>query len=123
MKIDIQKRYSFKHYDDLIIYMIDNGYELEHGDLWHIFNNMYKTKSLKYNRLGMAIIYLLDELKGEKRERLVDLLNKSFDYAYAFKYYSYRCNNALVAKYLIQLEKQLRHNKKNEALDEFKSLF
>ena len=33
MKIDIQKRYSFEYYDDLIAFMIDNNYDLDHGDL------------------------------------------------------------------------------------------
>ena len=129
MKIDIRKRYSFKYYNDLIEYMINNHYELEHGELWHIFNNMRATKSATYNKLGMAIIYLLDELKGEKRDRLVNLLNKSFEYKIINGCYVYICSNELIAKYLINLEKKLRYgfnlykNESNQAFEEFKNLF
>ena len=128
MKIDIRKRYSFKYYDSLIAYMIENNYDLEHGDLWHIFNNMPATKSSKYNNLGCAIIYLLDELKGEKRKRLVELLNKCFEYKRIdVNRYMYKCKSQLVSKYLINLEKQLRkHNLENDeedAFENFKSLF
>ncbi|MBQ7880865.1 MAG: hypothetical protein IJ358_03380 [Clostridia bacterium] len=128
MKIDIRKRYSFKYYDSLIAYMIDNNYDLEHGDLWHIFNNMPATKSSKYNNLGSAIIYLLDELKYEKRNRLVELLNKCFDYKRIdVNRYKYNCKNKLVSKYLINLETQLRnHNLESDeedAFEDFKSLF
>ena len=128
MKIDIRKRYSFKYYDSLIAYMIENNYDLEHGDLWHIFNNMPATKSSKYNNLGCAIIYLLDELKGEKRKRLVELLNKCFEYKRIdVNRYMYKCKSQLVSKYLINLEKQLRkHNLESDeedAFENFKSLF
>lgn len=128
MKIDIRKRYSFKYYDSLIAHMIDNNYDLEHGDLWHIFNNMPATKSYKYNNLGCAIIYLLDELKGEKRNRLVELLNKCFEYKrIGVNRYMYKCKSQLVSKYLINLEKQLRkHNLENdeeECFENFKNLF
>ncbi|MBE7074276.1 MAG: hypothetical protein E7379_04230 [Clostridiales bacterium] len=126
MKIDIKKRYSFSRYDDLIEYMIENNYDLEHGELWHIFNNMRATKSIRYNKLGCAIIYLLDELKGEKRERLVVLLNKSFEYKKLFNgLYAYKCNNPLVDKYLTELEKLLRKKfpESQQALEEFQRLF
>ena len=128
MKIDIRKRYSFKYYDSLIAYMIENNYDLEHGDLWHIFNNIPATKSSKYNNLGCAIIYLLDELKGEKRKRLVELLNKCFEYKRIdVNRYMYKCKSQLVSKYLINLEKQLRkHNLESDeedAFENFKSLF
>lgn len=109
MKIDIVKRYSFKYYDSLIAHMIENGYDLERGDLWHIYNNMDASKSRAYNRLGCAIIYLIDELKGEKAERLVELLNKSFQYKrIATNKYSFICNNRLIGQYLVNLEEQLR---------------
>ena len=128
MKIDIRKRYSFKYYDSLIAYMIENNYDLEHGDLWHIFNNMPATKSSKYNNLGCAIIYLLDELKDEKSERLVELLNKCFNYKrIGVNRYMYKCKSVLVSKYLINLEEQLRnHNLESdeeESFEGFKSLF
>ena len=128
MKIDIRERYSFKYYDSLIAHMIDNNYDLEHGDLWHIFNNMPATKSSKYNNLGCAIIYLLDELKDKKSERLVELLNKCFDYErIGVNRYMYKCKSVLVSKYLITLEEQLRnHNLESdeeEAFESFKTLF
>ena len=128
MKIDIRKRYSFEYCDDLISYMIDNNFDLEHGDLWHIYNNMPATKSSKYNNLGSAIIYLIDELKEEKRDRLVELLNKCFEYErIGVNRYMYKCKSELVAKYLTKLEKEVRkHNLKSDeqsAFEEFKSLF
>ena len=88
--------------------MIDNGYELAHGELWHIFNKMYKSKSPEYNKLGKAIIYLLDELKSEKRERLVYLLNNNFKFKYLDDGYTYQCDNPLVAKHLIKLAKSVK---------------
>ena len=128
MKIDIQKRYSFKYYDDLIAYMIDNNYDLERSDLWHIFNNMPATKSSKYNNLGSAIIYLIDELKNEKQERLIELLNKCFEYKrISVNRYMYECKSQLVAKYLTNLEKQLRKHSlesdEENAFENFKNLF
>ena len=128
MKIDIRKRYSFKYYDDLIAYMIDNNYDLEHGDLWHIFNNMPATKSHKYNKLGMAIIYLIEELKDEKRNRLIELLNNCFEYKRInVNRYMYECKSELVSKYLINLEKQLRkhhlEDNEKECFENFKKLF
>lgn len=128
MKINIQERYSFKYYDDLIAYMIENKYFLEHGDLWHIYNNIPATKSHKYNNLGSAIIYLIDELKEAKRDRLDELLNKCFEYErIGVNRYRYECKSQLIAKYLIELEKQLRkHNLTNEeekTFEEFRGLF
>ena len=129
MKIDIQKRYSFKYYDDLIEYMITNHYELNGSDLRHIFNKMKATESKSYNNLGCAIIYLLDELKEEKYDRLIDLLNKCFEYKIVDGNYIYICNNQLIAKYLINLEDQLRNvstideDESQKAFEDFKSLF
>ena len=109
MKIDIRKRYSFKYVDDLILYMLENGLYLEHGDLWHIFNNMNTKKpSNKYNKLGSAIVYLLNECEGSVKEHLVQVLNKHFDYLSYGKTYEYICNNKLIEQYLIKLEKETR---------------
>lgn len=111
MKIDIQKRYSFKSYNSLIAYIIENGYELEYGDLFHIFNNAYAKKSKKYNDVGIAVVYLLDELKGEEQEKLVALLNKHFEFKQlSNNSYCFRCINNLIAEYLIKLEQKTRKN-------------
>ena len=128
MKIDIQKRYSFKYYDELIAYMIDNKYDFEHGDLWHIYNNMTATKSHKYNNLGSAIIYLIDELKEEKKDRLDELLNKCFEYErVGINRYRYECKSKLIAKYLLELAKQLRKqtltDEEENAFEDFRGLF
>lgn len=129
MKIDVQKRYSFKYYDDLIEYMINNHYELNGSDLRHVFNKMKATKSKSYNNLGCAIIYLLDELKDEKYARLIDLLNKCFEYKIVDGNYIYKCNNQLIAQYLINLEHQIRNDtsidedESQKAFENFKCLF
>ena len=89
--------------------MLDNGYYLEHGDLWHIYNNM-NTKKLanRYNKLGCAIVYLLDECEGSIREHLVDVLNKHFEYLSYGHTYEFVCKNKLIEQYLIKLEKETR---------------
>ena len=89
--------------------MIDNGFYLEHGDLWHIFNNMNAKKlSNKYNKLGCAVVYLLDECEGSVKEHLVEVLNRNFDYLSYGKTYEYICKNELIEKYLIRLEKEIK---------------
>jgi len=108
MKIDIRKRYSFKYVDDLILYMIDNGFYLEHGDLWHIFNNMNAKISNRYNKLGSAIMYLLNECEGNVKEHLVQVLNKHFEYLSYGKTYEYICKNKLIEQYLLKLEKETK---------------
>ena len=87
MKITLTKRYDFRTYDDLINFMIKSGY-----------------------------------IEPENQARLTQLLNRGFKYSSEVvstenkraKHYnfSFKCTNPLIAKYIINKAKELKHKEK-----------
>lgn len=122
-RIDINKRYSFEYYDDLIVYMIENGYMLETGEIYHISFELAKGDE----ELMRAVVDLLENFSGEdydKHVALLKLINKEFRFFTVevgnLWGYGFECENKEVAKYLIKLSKTIKHNKKMKNLNEFK---
>ena len=132
-KLSLKERYSFKTMPDLIKYMVENGYMLEHRELCHIFGRVGKELSPKYNNLCRSVKYLLNNLQGEKLDAFVDVINHDFkigleyvvDFAtlnYKFSNYFYKCTNKETAKYLIELAKKAKETQNNSKLNELKNI-
>ena len=132
-KMDIRQKYSFKTMNERILYMLQNGFQLDYDELDHIFLNCAKVTRINYVKLCRSIRTLLKETKGEARDALIQLLNADFKYEPSwyvdiwtlkdrFELWQYRCTNPETARVLIKTAEDMQKEKKNAPLNKFKQI-
>ena len=136
MKIDIKKRYSFKTKRELMSYMLNNNFELQDEDIWHLLLGM--NEKHKNTKIYKAICFLMKNLKGEQKEALIALINADIEFGFAYQLnscfldenflkdefvgYAFKSINKETEKYLIQLVKIIKENKTTTNLEKFKNV-
>lgn len=126
--LSLEKRNNFKTLPDLINFMITNEYKLEQAELIYVFSNIKKKLSKKYNNLCQNIKYLLNDLKGEKLDEIVELINNKFkiqlqphislsSFEYQYSKFSFNCEDKKAEQYLNKLAEKLKEEKSNTKLN------